>query len=32
LNICEIEEISGRKINNEVTVPANGFVTLKAAW
>ena len=32
LNICEIEEVSGRKVNNEVTIPANGFVTLKAVW
>ncbi|MFA5814298.1 MAG: glycoside hydrolase family 38 C-terminal domain-containing protein [Bacteroidales bacterium] len=32
LNICDVEEVSGRKVNNEVTVPANGFVTLKAIY
>ena len=32
LNICEIEEVPGTKINNDVTVPANGLVTLKAEW
>ena len=32
LNICEIEEISARNISNEVTVPANGIVTLKVVW
>lgn len=32
LSLCDIEEVPGRKVNNEVTVPANGFVTLKAVW
>ncbi|NEW83582.1 MAG: glycosyl hydrolase [Mariniphaga sp.] len=32
VNICEIEEVPGRKINGEVTVPAFGFVTLNVAW
>jgi alpha-mannosidase len=32
LNLCEIEEVSSRGISDHVTVPANGFVTLKVAW
>jgi len=32
INLCEKEEIPGAKISTEVTVPANGFVTLKAVW
>ena len=32
INLCEKEEIPGAKVNGEVTVPANGFVTLKAMW
>ena len=32
LNLCEIEEVTGRKVGNEVTVPANGLLTLKAVW
>jgi len=32
VNLCEKEEIPGAKVNSEVTVPANGFVTLKAVW
>ena len=32
LYLCEVEEQSSIKINHTVTVPANGFVTLKAEW
>jgi len=32
LNICEKEEEPGMKITNEVTVPANGIITLRARW
>jgi len=32
INLCEKEEIPGAKVTTEVTVPANGFVTLKAVW
>jgi hypothetical protein len=32
LNLCEIEEVPNRKVSYEIIVPANGFVTLKAAW
>lgn len=32
VNICEIEEVSDRGVNNEVIVPANGLITLKVAW
>jgi alpha-mannosidase len=32
VNLCEIEEVPGRKVNNEVIVPANGLITLKATW
>jgi hypothetical protein len=30
VNICDREEIAGQKITDEVTVPAGGFLTLKA--
>ena len=30
VNICDREEIPGQKITDEVTVPAGGFLTLKA--
>jgi alpha-mannosidase len=32
VNICDMEEIPGMKINGEVTVPANGLLTLRAEW
>ncbi len=32
VNICELEEIPGKKVSNEVTVPSNGMLTLKAQW
>ena len=32
LNFCETEEIPGARVNNEITIPAYGFVTLKAVW
>ena len=32
VNICKVEEVSDRKVGNEVVVPANGFITLKIAW
>jgi hypothetical protein len=32
LNLCEIEEVPGIKVNDEVIVPANGLLTLKAVW
>ncbi|MCX6225789.1 MAG: glycosyl hydrolase, partial [Bacteroidia bacterium] len=32
LNICKIEEIPAGTVNNNVTVPAYGFVTLIAVW
>jgi hypothetical protein len=32
LYLCEVEEQSSRKINHTVTVPANGFITLKVEW
>jgi hypothetical protein len=32
VNICEFEEIAGIPITDEVTVPANGMLTLKAEW
>jgi hypothetical protein len=32
LNICEKEEEPGMKITNEVTVPSNGLITLRAEW
>jgi alpha-mannosidase len=32
VNICEKEEVPGIKIADEVTVPANGLLTLKAVW
>jgi alpha-mannosidase len=30
--LCEREEISGDKISNELSVPANGMITLKVLW
>jgi hypothetical protein len=32
VSICDLEEIPGKTINNEVTVPANGLLTLRAEW
>ncbi|MEI7525296.1 MAG: glycoside hydrolase family 38 C-terminal domain-containing protein [Mariniphaga sp.] len=32
VNLCETEEVSGPKINNELYVPANGMATLKVVW
>ena len=32
VSLCEIEEIPGMKLDNKVTISANGFVTLKAVW
>jgi len=32
LNLCEIEEEPGKKVDDEVMVPANGLLTIKAAW
>ncbi len=32
VNLCETEEIAGAKINNELSVPSNGMVTLKVVW
>jgi alpha-mannosidase len=32
LYICDEGEVSGRKVNDKVTVPANGMLTLKATW
>ena len=32
VNLCETEEVAGPKINNELTVPANGMATLKVIW
>jgi len=29
---CETEEIAGKKVGDEITVPANGFTTLKILW
>ena len=32
VNLCETEEVAGPKINNELSVPANGMATLKVVW
>ena len=32
VNMCEQDEISGKQVGNEVTVPSNGMLTLKAQW
>jgi len=32
VNLCETEEIAGAKINDELSVPSNGMVTLKIVW
>jgi alpha-mannosidase len=32
VNICEMEEIPGKEVAGDVTVPANGLLTLKAEW
>ena len=32
LNRCDLEEVAGAKLSNDVTVPANGLITLKAVW
>jgi alpha-mannosidase len=32
LNICETEEVPGLKVDNVVTVPARGLITMKAEW
>jgi alpha-mannosidase len=32
LNICETEEVPGATVNNAVTIPANGLITIKAEW
>ena len=32
VNLCETEEVSGPKINDELSVPANGMATLKVVW
>ena len=32
VNLCETEEVPGLKINNELSVPANGMATLKVVW
>ena len=32
VNLCKVEEVSDRKVGNEVVVPANGFITLKISW
>jgi hypothetical protein len=32
LSICDLEEVPGREINNELIIPANGLITLKAEW
>ena len=32
VNLCEKEEVAGPKINNDLTVPANGMATLKVVW
>ena len=32
LSLCRIEEIPDKDVLSEVTVPANGLVTLKAVW
>ncbi len=32
LNLCEKEEIPGKPVEGEVTVPVNGFITLIAVW
>jgi hypothetical protein len=32
LNSCEMEEESGLAVTNNIIVPANGFITLKAVW
>lgn len=32
VNLCETEELPGRIVNDEVTVPAKGMITLKAEW
>ncbi len=31
-NICETQEVPGMKAGDEVTVPANGFITLNGVW
>jgi alpha-mannosidase len=32
VSICELEETPGKTITSEVTVPANGLLTLRAEW
>jgi len=32
VNLCETEEVAGPEINNELSVPAKGMVTLKVVW
>ena len=32
VNLCETEEVAGPKVTNELSVPANGMVTLKVVW
>jgi len=32
VSICDLEETPGMEIKDELTVPANGLITLKAEW